>query len=124
VLVVDDDENVRSFMETVLQMEGYRVVSAQDGAQALEMARKETPDLIITDLMMPEAGGFDVLRGMQMGEGRKVPIIVSTARRMDLSTEEMIRSESNVIGLILKPIDVPALLALIQKALNVQPKNS
>jgi CheY-like chemotaxis protein len=122
VLVVDDDENVRSFIVSVLELDGYQVQTASNGAEALELARQKSPDLIITDLMMPDSGGYDVLRGMQMGDGRKIPIIVSTARKMDISTEDMIRAEGNVVGLIHKPVSVTQLQALLYSVLKVQPK--
>src|SRR5208282_88622 len=100
ILVVDDDEGVRSFLETMLKMEGYQVQTATNGTEALDMVRQRAPDVVITDLMMPGTGGYDVLRTLQEEVGDKVPVIVSTARKMDITTEEMIRAEANVVGFL------------------------
>src|SRR5581483_10388336 len=97
ILVVDDDEDVRSFLETILEMDGYQVQTAADGKEALAKVQARAPDLVITDLMMPESGGYEVLRGLQGGENSRLPIIVNTARQLDASTEEMIRAEANVV---------------------------
>ena len=122
VLIVDDDKEVRGFLETVLGMEGYQVQTANSGAEALEKIRVKVPDLIITDLMMPDVGGYDLLRSLQAEDQARVPVIVSTARRMDASTEELIRGESNVVGFLNKPVSLPALQALLWNVLKVQPR--
>lgn len=121
VLIVDDDEEVRGFLEAVLQTEGYQVQTASDGNQALVRVREKAPDLIITDLMMPDAGGFDVLRSLQ-AEGRShIPVIVCTARRMDPSTEKMMLAESNAAGFLHKPICLPELMDILGRNLKTDP---
>jgi CheY-like chemotaxis protein len=122
ILIVDDDEEVRKFLETLLSIEGYQVQAASDGNQALELVRKNAPDIIITDLMMPGSGGYDVVRALQTEEGLNLPVIVCTARNMDRSTEELIRAEANVVGLLHKPLSVAALQAILWNVLKVKPK--
>lgn len=122
ILVVDDDEDVRSFLETILEMDGYKVKTAADGKEALAMVQKEPPDLVITDLMMPDAGGYEVLRGMQAGEHSRVPIVVNTARQLDPSTEDMIRAEGNVVEFLHKPISIAVLQGILWRILKTKPK--
>ena len=77
ILVVDDEADVRAFLTAVLEKEGHRVVTATDGRQALEVAAKERPDLIVLDLQMPEQTGTDFYRRLTKDEAlRNTPIIV------------------------------------------------
>src|SRR4029079_10901405 len=61
VMLVEDDNNLREIYEARLLAEGYEIVSAKDGEEALALAVKEKPDLIISDIMMPKISGFDML---------------------------------------------------------------
>ena len=78
VLVVDDAENLRVLLKSYLTQEGYRVVTANNGREALFATRQEKPDIIILDLMMPEMGGYDFMRHYSR-EGN-APIILLTAK--------------------------------------------
>ena len=62
ILVVDDKAELRTLLKSYLAQEGFDVVQAGDGQEALFVARREKPDLIILDLMMPEMGGYDFMR--------------------------------------------------------------
>ncbi len=62
ILVVDDEADVRAFLTAVLEKAGYHVVTAQDGRQALKVAREERPDLVVLDLQMPDQTGTDFYR--------------------------------------------------------------
>lgn len=123
ILVVDDDEDVRSFLETILEMDGYQVQTAADGKEALQRVQAKKPDLVITDLMMPESGGYEVLRGLQTGESSRIPIVVNTARKLDASTEDMIRAEGNVVEFLHKPISVATLQGILWRVLKTKPKS-
>lgn len=80
VLLVEDDNNLREIYEARLQAEGYDIVSAQDGETALVVAKKEQPDLIISDVMMPRISGFEMLDILRNTEGLKdVKVIMLTA---------------------------------------------
>jgi CheY-like chemotaxis protein len=80
VLLVEDDNNLREIYEARLQAEGYAIVSAQDGEEALVVAKKEKPDLIISDVMMPKISGFEMLDILRNTDGLKdVKIIMLTA---------------------------------------------
>ena len=79
VLIVEDEKNIVDILRFNLQREGYRTVEAYDGADGLEKARKENPDLILLDVMLPKMIGFDVCRTLRE-EGNNVPVIILTAR--------------------------------------------
>ena len=77
VMVVDDEADVRTFLTAVLKKAGYRVVTAEDGGQALKVAEAEGPDLIVLDLQMPDQTGTDFYRRlMKLDALRDTPVIV------------------------------------------------
>ena len=78
VLVVDDEVNLREMMRLYLEREGYRVVVAGNGRDALYVARSEKPDLVLLDLMMPEMGGYDFMR--LFTKESDTPVIMLTAK--------------------------------------------
>lgn len=80
VLLVEDDNNLREIYEARLQAEGYDIVSARDGEEALVVAKAEQPDLVISDVMMPKISGFEMLDILRNTEGLKdVKVIMLTA---------------------------------------------
>ena len=78
VLVVDDDPNVVELARLYLEREGYRVLTALDGADGLASAREERPDIVVLDVMLPRLNGLDVCRALR--EESQIPIIMLTAR--------------------------------------------
>lgn len=121
ILVVDDDDGVRELLEYILKKEGFRVESALDGQEAVQKITKLSPNLVLLDMMLPRYGGFEVLRQLQGGELRSVPIIVITGRYTDRSTSEMIRQESNVVDFMEKPVKQQVLTASIHRVLKTRP---
>jgi len=80
VLLVEDDNNLREIYEARLQAEGYEIVSASDGEQALAIAKETKPDLVISDVMMPKISGFEMLDILRNTDGMKeVKVIMLTA---------------------------------------------
>lgn len=80
ILLVEDDNNLREIYEARLQAEGYTIVSARDGEEALVIAKAEKPDLVISDIMMPKISGFEMLDILRNTEGLKeVKVIMLTA---------------------------------------------
>lgn len=80
ILLVEDDNNLREIYEARLQAEGYAIVSAKDGEEALVLAKNEHPDLIISDVMMPKVSGFEMLDILRNTDGlRDTKIIMLTA---------------------------------------------
>lgn len=80
-LVVDDDQSIRGLMRTVLELDGWEVLEAQDGAQALALARAERPHGVVLDVMMPGKDGFEVLAELRHTEhGRSMAVVMLTAK--------------------------------------------
>jgi two-component system OmpR family response regulator len=79
LLVVDDEPSIRDLLAASLRYAGYSVATAEDGAGALAAAEKDTPDLVVLDVMLPDMDGFDVTRKLRE-RGRDVPVLFLTAR--------------------------------------------
>src|SRR5690349_16772592 len=80
ILIVDDDENSRVFLERALLKQGYRVESVQNGAQALALADQWPPELIISDVLMPEVDGFELCRRIKTDDRlRGIPFVFYSA---------------------------------------------
>jgi PleD family two-component response regulator len=81
ILVVDDEDHIRRILKFQLEKKGYRVVLAENGEIALELVRREAPDLIILDLMMPKIDGFETCRRIRQSfQTAQIPIIMLTAK--------------------------------------------
>ena len=81
VLVVDDEPDVLLLCRVNLQHAGHEVLEAADGDQAIEIARRERPDAIVLDLMLPHVGGYEVLAALREQEDtREIPVCVLTAK--------------------------------------------
>jgi CheY-like chemotaxis protein len=122
VLVVDDDESVRSFIEMTAQMQGFQVVTAVNGNDAMEKLAKRTPDLIVTDLMMPGQSGYEFLRSLQAAGSGRIPVFVVTGSTLDASTISVIKQEGNVVEFIGKPVNVRKFTAALHAHLRTAPK--
>jgi two-component system response regulator RegX3 len=94
ILVVDDETTLRETLVEALEGEGFRVVSAADGREALTVFRAERPDLVLLDLMLPELSGIEVCRIIRAESG--VPIVMLTAKDSELE---------KVVGLELGAVD-------------------
>src|SRR5450756_1310539 len=82
ILVVDDETNIVDILKANLEREGYTVVTASDGAQALELGQTVKPDLILLDCMLPKMDGFDVCRRLR--QSVSVPILMLTAKSEEI----------------------------------------
>jgi len=101
VLVIDDEPRVGSLLSSILAPEGYHVDVATAGAEGLEMARREAPDVVIVDIMMPDTSGFDVIDALAADERtRGTPILVLTAA--DLSDAERVRIRARSMAIAAK----------------------
>lgn len=117
ILVVDDEPNIVTLLGGRLRAEGYEVISAGDGTTGLDKARKEKPDLIILDLMLPKMDGYRVC-GLLKKDARysRIPIIIFTAK----AQEEDIRmgEEVGADAYITKPFEPKALLGKIKELIG------
>jgi DNA-binding response OmpR family regulator len=118
VLVIDDDEGVRDLLSILIKNEGWRVETAEDGAEGERKALALKPDLIVLDLMLPRYGGFELLKQLQGTELSKTPIVVVTGRYTDTTTVDMIRQESNVVELLEKPVKAMRFILALQRILR------
>lgn len=78
ILLVEDDDNERYLYERELREEGYRVMTARDGREAIAKVEEESPDLVVLDINMPQMDGLDAM-GKILDRDRRVPVIINTA---------------------------------------------
>jgi CheY-like chemotaxis protein len=113
VLLVDDDIRNIFAMTSTLERRGMLVVAADNGREALEVARKERPDVVLMDIMLPEMDGYETTRAMrQVPELESVPIIAVTAKAMRGDREKCL--EAGASDYIAKPVDTERLLTLLR----------
>jgi DNA-binding response OmpR family regulator len=114
ILVVDDAESLRTMLKSYLAQEGYRVVMAANGREALFVARQERPDLIILDLMMPELGGYEFMSAYAR-EG-SAPIIILTAKLEE--SDKVLGLELGADDYLTKPFSMRELAARVRAVLR------
>ena len=115
VLVVDDESNITDLVSTALRYEGFDVATARDGREALSTVEAFRPDLIVLDVMLPDADGFEVQRKL-LERGRLTPVVFLTARD---ATEDKVRGLT--IGgddYVTKPFSLEELVARIRSVLR------
>jgi DNA-binding response OmpR family regulator len=114
VLVVDDDVQILRYIRRTLELEGYQTLTAADGRAALEVMERETPNLIILDIMLPEIDGYSVCERIR--EFSTVPIIMVTAKGQD---EEKVKGfELGADDYVTKPFSIVELLARVKAVLR------
>ena len=124
IMIVDDEKRLVSLVESYLTQEGYRAVTAHNGQEALAVARREKPDLIVLDVMMPEMDGYEFMRKHRAEHN--TPIILLTARVDD--EEKVIGLEVGADDYMTKPFRprelVARVRALLRRAGDVKPEAS
>jgi two-component system response regulator MprA len=116
VLVVDDEPQVRASVTEALELEGYEVAQATNGAEALVLLASQSPDVIVLDLWMPVMDGW-AFRRAQLATHPHIPVVVLSA--LDLSSERLHELRAN--ALIGKPFDLDVLYGAVH---DVLPKRS
>ena len=114
ILVVDDDRKIVELITLYLKKDGYHVLAAYDGQQAIELARRKQPDLIVLDLMLPQVDGTDVCRILRAES--KVPIIMLTGRSTD--DDKLEGLDLGADDYVTKPFNPRELLARIRAVLR------
>jgi len=110
ILVVDDEQTLRETLVDALEADGFRVVAAADGREALAAFRAERPDLVLLDLMLPELGGIEVCRIIRAESG--VPIVMLTAKDSEL--DKVVGLELGADDYVTKPFSLRELSARIR----------
>jgi len=114
ILMVDDEERLRTLVKAYLTQEGFRVVTAGDGQEALFVTRYEKPDLIILDLMMPTMDGYEFMRAH--GKERETPIIILTAKLEE--NDKVLGLELGADDYVTKPFSMRELTARVRAVLR------
>jgi two-component system, OmpR family, alkaline phosphatase synthesis response regulator PhoP len=114
ILVADDEPNIVKLLRLYLREEGYEVVAARDGREAVDRFRAERPDLVILDLMMPELGGFEVCT--EIRKESDVPVIILTARSDDV--DKIVGLEMGADDYVTKPFNPRELIARVKANLR------
>jgi diguanylate cyclase (GGDEF)-like protein len=118
VLLVEDDEDKRQLLQVALEMAGYNVQTATDGVEGLLAVESHQPDLIVTDVMMPNMDGYEMVRRVRANPStRFIPVIIQTAARG--ATDDVRRgAEVGALGYITDPTDLDLLLARARTLLD------
>ena len=114
ILVVDDEKKIVDIVKAYLERDSYRVIVAYDGRLALQMARSESPDLVILDLMLPEISGWDVCRTLRTESN--VPIIMLTA--LDDDSDKIVGLELGADDYVVKPFNPKELVSRVRAVLR------
>src|SRR5512138_2527080 len=114
ILVVDDKPELRTLLKSYLTQEGFEVVAASDGREALFVARHEKPDLIILDLMMPEMGGYEFMHAYS--READTPIIILTAKLEE--NDKVLGLELGADDYVTKPFSMRELTARVRAVIR------
>src|ERR1700676_3320797 len=115
ILIVEDEPNMVSGLRDNFEFEGFEVLTASDGVQGLEKALKESPDLIVLDVMMPRMSGLDVCKQLK-AKRPSIPIIMLTARGQEV--DKVVGLELGADDYVTKPFSIRELLARVKAVLR------
>lgn len=115
VLIADDEANIRNLARLYLEKEGFRVLTAGNGQEALALAQGDPPDLLVLDLMMPEMDGWEVSRRLR-AESNDLPILILTARDQDI--DKIVALEMGADDYLTKPFNPRELVARVRAILR------
>lgn len=117
VLIVDDSPTEVFKMRQILDKHGYQVLSAEDGLKGVEMAKREQPDLVLMDIVMPGLNGFQATRQLSRDpDTSAIPVIIVTTK--DQETDRVWGQRQGAKGYLTKPVDARALMAEIHSVLG------
>ena len=117
ILVADDESHILHVVSLKLKNAGYRVLTARDGQEALEIAQQEKPDLLITDYHMPQLSGLELCRKLKQDPATAhIPAIMLTARGYELEPADT--EQSGILRMLSKPFSPRHLLSTVEEALS------
>ena len=118
ILIVDDEVYILHILDFSLGAEGYEVITAADGEEAIDKARLEKPDLVVLDVMMPKVDGFEACRRLKNDpETRELPVILLTAKGREVDRKMGI--EVGADDYMVKPFSPSKLIQKIESFLSV-----
>ncbi len=117
ILIADDDPIIINFLSSLLKDKGYRVITAEDGERALQMARLYYPDIIVTDLIMPYRDGYNLIKVLKKEQKLKdIPVVILSMKDKE---EDIVKGlEEGADDYIIKPFNALELVTRIKKLLD------
>ena len=114
ILAVDDEKHIVRLVQVNLERQGYEVITASDGKEALQKVEDERPDLVVLDVMMPYMDGFEVLQNLRRNPStREIPVIMLTAKAQDADVFK--GWQSGVDCYLTKPFNPMELIAFVKR---------
>lgn len=120
ILIAEDDGDIRGLLRLYLESEGYRVLEADNGARALELAREESPDMAILDVMMPELNGYELTRALR--KFSDIPILILSAKSQD--SDKILGLNLGADDYIAKPFNPIEIVARVKAQLRRATRDS
>lgn len=118
ILIIDDDETIRSVFKRFLTGKGYEVDVAADGRQGLRLLEEKTVDLVITDIMMPETDGLEVVMAIQ-GKDADIPVIAISGGMHAMPMDFLpMAKKFGAISVLYKPVELDDLLTAVESAIR------
>jgi DNA-binding response OmpR family regulator len=119
ILVADDEPDIVTIVEMILRSQGYDVLKAANGLEALELAERHSPDLILLDIMMPDMDGWEVLRLLHVDPSTsEIPVAMISAKTG--SRAKITSMQEGAVDYITKPFDSQELLSKVRELLHGQ----
>ena len=117
ILLVDDEPNILTIVSTRLVALGFEVLIARDGQEGLYLARKESPDAILLDLMLPKLDGYKVCRMLKFDKAfENIPVIIFSAKGSD--ADKKLAEQVGADAYMVKPFDIKSFTQVLQKFLG------
>jgi len=121
LLIVEDDPDIRNLLDTTLRFKQYRILTANNGKQALELVQKEHPALVIADIMMPQLDGFGLVHRLRINpETRKIPVVFITATYV-APEDKAFALRIGATRFIQKPIELDVFLKIVNDLIELGP---
>src|SRR3989338_3510951 len=116
IMIVDDEPDILKTLKMFFEGEGFEVVTASDGTEALEMIHRDQPDIVVLDIMLPKTDGYKVCRMLKFDKKySRLPVIIFTAKAQD--ADERMAKEVRADAYLIKPFHPDILLAKIKELL-------
>ena len=112
-MIVDDEEDIRVTVKSILEREGYEVVTAINGDDCLKEVKKKKPDLILMDIMMPGTPVREVIPKL-----KEIKVVYFSVVRTSEAEKENLMKSKNIVGFIQKPFDIKDLILKVKKILG------